>query len=330
MLGRTWMPEDRVDAAHRHVHRQDGHYGVGVTNVASGTQHHLTRGDQSATIASVGASVRTYRVGSRDLVLPYDETRIAPAFSGKLLAPWPNRLQDGAYTFDGTDYEVPVSEHARRTALHGLLAFEDYTAVAHGDDHVTLEHTIVPSTGYPWAVRVRVTHALTDAGLEVRTEATNLSDEVAPYGLGFHPWLSPGDASLDDCSLQVDAASHVTVDDRLLPTGTEPVTGRFDLLESGSLRDRDLDDAWVDLHRDGAGLSWVRLTDDKQVTIGLWADEAFRAWQVCTGDHVPVIARRGVAVEPMTCVADAFRTGDDLIRLEPGATHEATWGLRLL
>jgi aldose 1-epimerase len=298
--------------------------------VASGTQHHLTRGDQSAVIASVGASVRSYRVGDRDLVLPYEETEIAPAFSGKILAPWPNRLRDGKYTFDGTDYEVPVSEHVRQTALHGLLAFHDYAAVAEGEDHVTLEHTIVPSTGYPWAVRVRVTYTLADTGLEVHVEATNLSSSAAPYGLGSHPWLSPGDASLDECTLQIDATQHVTVDDRLLPTGTEPVAGAYDLVEAGSLRDRDLDDAWVDLRRDADGLSWIRLTDGQGVTVALWADAAYQAWQVCTGDHVPVISRRGVAAEPMTCVADAFRTGDDLIRLEPGATHEATWGLRLI
>jgi aldose 1-epimerase len=300
-----------------------------VTYAPSGTSHHLRRGEQAATIASVGASVRRYRVGDRDLVLPHEDAQIAPAFSGKLLAPWPNRLRDGEYTFDGTHYEVPISEHSRRTALHGLLAFDAYTTVDQGEDHVTLAHTIVPSTGYPWAVRVQVAYALTDAGLEVHTQATNLSDAVAPYGLGFHPWLSPGAASLDECSLQVDAASRVTVDDRLLPTGVEPVSGRYDLLEPGSLRDRDLDDAWVDLRRDGDGLSWVRLTDPTGTVVGLWADDRFRAWQVCTGDHVPAIARRGVAAEPMTCVADAFRTGDDLIRLEPGATHEARWGLRL-
>ena len=62
----------------------------------------------------------------------------------------------------------------------------------------------------------------------------------------------------------------------------------------------------------------------------MWADAATQAWQVCTGDTVAHIARRGVAAEPMTCIADAFRTGNDLVHLAPGASHTITWGLALL
>jgi aldose 1-epimerase len=299
------------------------------TSLVSGTQHVLTRADQTAIVSSVGASLRAYRVGDRDVVVSHEADVMAPAFAGKLLAPWPNRLRDGEYTFDGTRYEVPVSEHVRGTALHGLLAFVSFDATSAGADHVTLEHTIVPSTGYPWPVRVSTTYALTDAGLEVTTRATNPGTATAPYGLGFHPWLSTGGADVDDCTLRVDADQHVTVDDRLLPTGVEPVAGVYDLVEEQKLRGRDLDDAWVGLRRDEAGLSWIRLAAPDGATVAMWAGDAFHAWQVCTGDHVDAIRRSAVAAEPMTCVADAFRTGDLLVRLEPGAAHEARWGLRL-
>jgi galactose mutarotase-like enzyme len=36
------------------------------------------------------------------------------------------------------------------------------------------------------------------------------------------------------------------------------------------------------------------------------------------GDPLPDVHRRSLAVEPMTCPPNAFRTGDALIRLEPG------------
>ena len=88
-------------------------------------------------------------------------------------------------------------------------------------------------------------------------------------------------------------------------------------------------DAWLAPVRDEAGLTWARLTTPDGRTTAMWADGTFEAWQVCTGDYVPAIARRGVAVEPMTCIADAFRTGDLLVELAPGQTHEARWGLRL-
>ena len=84
--------------------------------------------------------------------------------------------------------------------------------------------------------------------------------------------------------------------------------------------------------RDDDGLSWIRLTGADGRTAAVWMDESMDTWQVCTGDHLDAVAwrRTGVAAEPMSCIADAFRTGERLVRLEPGATHEVTWGMALL
>ena len=301
-----------------------------TTPLPTGRQHVLELGGQRAVVTAVGASLREYTVDGRDVVLPFDQAAIAPAFSGAVLAPWPNRLRDGVYSYDGSTFEVPLTEHLRHTALHGLVASTTFDTTDTDATSVTLEHVIVPTHGYPWPVRVRLTYALTGSGLHVTAEGTNLGVTTAPYGIGFHPWLSPGDGRVDDCTLQVDAARHVTVDDRLLPTGTERASGDFDLRSSRPLRGLDLDDAWIDVVRDADGLSWIRLGRPDGRTVAMWADGATQAWQVCTGDTVALIARRGVAAEPMTCIADAFRTGNDLVHLAPGAAHTITWGLALL
>jgi aldose 1-epimerase len=46
-----------------------------------------------------------------------------------------------------------------------------------------------------------------------------------------------------------------------------------------------------------------------------------------TGDPLPDVARHSLAVEPMTCAPNAFRSGEGLIRLEPGRSHEGSWGI---
>ncbi|GMA84846.1 hypothetical protein GCM10025868_00960 [Angustibacter aerolatus] len=155
----------------------------------------------------------------------------------------------------------------------------------------------------------------------------------APYGIGFHPWLSPGPGGVDACTLEVAAAGHVVVDDRLLPRGVDGVDldPAHEWRTARPLRDVLLDDAYVEVERAADGRSWARLAGDDGHVVEVWMDDACRAWQVCTGDAVEDVAhrRRGVAVEPMTCVADAFRTGDDLVVLPPGATHRVRWGVGL-
>lgn len=300
-------------------------------SLLSGTQVHLSHGPHAATIASIGAALREYTVNGSPVVVPFDEDAVAPAFHGMVLAPWPNRLADGSYTFNGASYQVPISEPARATALHGLSCWVDWKVADVSQSETTLVLDLAPSPGYPFSLRVAVTYALGDAGLTVTTTATNTGKSALPYGVGFHPWISPGPGSLDDCTLELGAHQLVTVDDRLLPTGAVPVTGDMDFRTAKTLAGSDLDDAFVEPSRDANGLSWARLTRADGSVVSIWMDQAAKAWQVCTGNHVgsPEQQRTGVAIEPMSCIADAFRTGDDLVTLAPGETHTLAWGLSL-
>jgi aldose 1-epimerase len=50
---------------------------------------------------------------------------------------------------------------------------------------------------------------------------------------------------------------------------------------------------------------------------------------VFTADGIPDTARRrrSVAIEPMTCAPNAFRSGDGLIVLQPGDSWSGSWGI---
>jgi aldose 1-epimerase len=294
-------------------------------------QYELHLGDQEAVVTEVGAALRVYHVDGRDVVVPFAADEIAGAFHGAVLVPWPNRLRDGQYTFDGVHYQVPVTEPARRTALHGLAVWERWSAIEQESHRVTLRLDLVPTPGYPFPLRSTVTYELTEDGLAVTLTTCNLGRRDAPYGAGFHPWLSPGEGALDAATLSLDADSWVPTDDRLLPTGRVPVPAALDFRAGRLLGALTLDDAFVDpTFTDG--LSWLRLTGSDGRTAAVWMDSSGTSWQLCTGDAIepPEQRRRGLAAEPMTCVADAFRTGDDLARLGSGEEHTLTWGMRLL
>jgi aldose 1-epimerase len=89
-----------------------------------------------------------------------------------------------------------------------------------------------------------------------------------------------------------------------------------------------LDHAFTGLERDGDGLVRVELEDADGARTVVWADEAYGYLQLFTGDPLPDVARRSLAVEPMTCPPNAFRTGEALVRLEPGEAWTGTWGIR--
>ena len=56
-------------------------------------------------------------------------------------------------------------------------------------------------------------------------------------------------------------------------------------------------------------------------------DEAYGYLMLFTGDPLPDVNRRSLAVEPMTCPPNAFSTGEAVIRLDPGGSFTSTWGL---
>lgn len=293
----------------------------------------LTSGQDRAVVTEVGANLREFTVGGRDVVVGYREDELPPASNGAVLVPWPNRLADGRYTWDGVEYQVPISEPQRRTALHGLVCWERWDIDQHDDASATLRLDTVPVPGYPFPLQVAVRYALDGAGgLEITVITTATGSAAAPYGVGFHPWLSPGPGSLDDAELQLDVGAWVPTDDRLLPTGAAEVPEDFDFRSPRVLRATDLDDAFLEPAREDDGLAWLWLRGTDGRTAAVWMDDSLTCWQMCTGDHVshPAAQRTGLAAEPMTCIADAFNSGDGLIRLEPGVPHTVRWGLKLL
>src|SRR5690606_9499925 len=186
---RTRAPSLTVGSGSRTLARRVPYVSVN-TPAPSGTQVRIAHGEHAATITEVGAAVREYTVGGRPVSTPFREDEVAPAFNGAVLVPWPNRLRDGSYEVDGTTYQVPITEPGRGTALHGLACWQRWTVVEHEAARAALELHLPPSPGYPFDLVVRVTYSLDDAGLRVHVRTTNVGASTAPYGVGFHPWLS--------------------------------------------------------------------------------------------------------------------------------------------
>ncbi len=295
-----------------------------VTRPRSGDQYVLRAGGDEAVVAGVGASLRSYTHDGRDLVVPFGADEIRPAFRGATLAPWPNRVVDGRYTFAGAEHRLALTETGLGHALHGLVTWQRFEPLEHDAGRVTLAATIEPQDGYPWRVRVETTYALTAEGLTQSVRATNASDSPAPFGTGPHPYLVAGAGAVDAWTLELPASRVLLTDDRLAPTSLESVEvdpARFDFRSPRALGAVELDHAYTGLPDHPT----VRVIAPDGRGVALSWGPSCRWVQVHTADGS---GRTGLAVEPMTCAPDAFNEAPwdtGLIVLASGASTEASW-----
>jgi aldose 1-epimerase len=296
----------------------------------SGQQVELRHGGQRATIIEVGGGLREYLVDGEPVLDGYAVGEMASGGRGQILVPWPNRLADGRYEFGGQTLEVPVDEAETHTAIHGLARWANWRLESLADNGATAGLVLHPRPGYPFALAVEVEYTLGDEGLTVHTTATNLGQTPLPFGLGFHPYLTVGTAVVDAARLHVPAEKYLEVDARKLPTGRVlAVDGSpFDFRHARGIGDLHLDTCFTDLARDAAGLSWVGLSGPGR-DVRVWLDASFPFVQVFTGDTLaPERRRQGLAIEPMTCPANAFGSGAGLLVLQPGEQFKGAWGIR--
>jgi aldose 1-epimerase len=298
----------------------------------SGEQYEISHGEQRATIVEVGGGVRAYEAGSRAVLDAYRAEKMCDGAHGAPLIPWPNRLADGRYTFDGVEHQLALSEAPRHNAIHGLLRWRSWHAAEREPNRVVMTIRLDPMDGYPFALDVRIGYELSDSGLTVATSASNVGERPCPYGAGQHPYLSAGGGLIDECALELAAETQILIDqERKLPIGHALVEGTlFDFRAPRLIGEQQMDFAFTDLARDDAGIARARLSAPDGTSVELWADKHYPILQVYTGDDLaPERRRRGLAVEPMTCAPNAFQSGRGLVELQPGATFTARWGVGL-
>ena len=261
------------------------------------------------------------------LIAAYPQDELPPGAAGQLLAPWPNRIDHGRYTFAGSTYQLDLSEPGLGNAIHGLTRWASWAPVQHEPDRVLLTHVLHGQPGYPFCLELDCQYRVGAGGLEVTVSARNAGSRPAPYGTGSHPYLTGG-ALIDDYVLTVPAAQWLQADERGIPSGAaSDVTGTaFDFRRARPLGGTHIDHAFTGLERDAGGKAWTRVCTGHG-ELALWAGEGYGWLQVFTAGTSSGARRQAIAIEPMTCPPNSFVTGQDLITLDPGQGVTHSWGL---
>ena len=244
-------------------------------------------------MVEVGGGFRSVVLAGREVLDGYGADDMAGSGRGEVLMPWPNRLRDGSYTFEGRDYQVRSTSPSSATRSTGSSGGWPGSLVERAPDRVTMEHVLRASPGYPFTLRLRISYLVDDAGLTAHTTVTNVGSSSAPFGAGAHPWLRAATGTVDAAVLHVPATIGIWSDERSLPARTGAVDGtELDFRTSRPIGATRIDNGFTQLERDDAGIARVTLTGPSGDGVAVWLDRSYPYVMLSTGDVLPDVARR--------------------------------------
>ncbi len=235
-----------------------------------------------------------------------------------LLAPFPNRIADGTYQFEGKTYQLPINMPEEHNAIHGYIEHESFevTLVQEVENGcvVELRHVSEGCEGYPFPFTITVRYTLSESKLHFEFMVVNTGNTNMPFGFGWHPYFTLGGA-VEDIELKLPAVKEIVVDERLIPTGEKKAFVEFSELHR--LENTKFDTGFTCAD----GQKKVILHErTKKIQLELDMGDKESIWQYVQVFTPPQdsIAKNTLAVEPMTCEANAFNTGEGLKVLKPG------------
>ena len=122
----------------------------------SGEQVEIAFADQIVVVVEVGGGLRSYTVAGFDVLDGYGADEMCTSGRGQMLMPWPNRIEDGSYEFDGKSRQLALTEPENGNAIHGLVRWAAWSVAEREDDRAVMDHVLHPHPGYPYSLAMRI------------------------------------------------------------------------------------------------------------------------------------------------------------------------------
>lgn len=261
---------------------------------------------------SYGASldelnIRNIKVITNLYPLDYKKT-----YPSSILFPFANRINDGQFNFNGSNYNLQCNEKQLNNAIHGLVYNKAFLVdeLKKFENHAEIKlyyEELNPPTGYPFKFRVELTYKLTNEFLSLKINVINLDDKKLPFTVGWHPYFKSVD--LDKSKIQFDCIKKIKCNKNNIALGFEPFNSKMPL----SLRKRRFDDAFVLENPD------VKFFTPKYDLV-LKSSEKESFLQLYTPMNT-----NAIAIEPMTGVSDSFNNKIGLKKLSSGQSYSIEW-----
>ncbi|WP_456457756.1 aldose epimerase family protein [Reichenbachiella sp.] len=243
------------------------------------------------------------------------------AYKGCKLSPYPNRIPDGKYEFEGKSYQLVINDLPTNNSLHALLHNRPFEIVGQSANEagamLKLRYVYKGTDlGYPFPYELLLTYTMDGSGVKFHTQIQNTGSETLPLGDGWHPYFQFED--LDQIDLEMGPAK------RLSSNVGNTLSDEHGFEEESSLAGKALDDCF-EVQENGEYQVFLR--DQKQgIEIEICQESEvgkYKYFQIYTPP-----SRKSIAVEPVTCPPNAFNTGHGLIKLEPKQEVSMTFGIK--
>jgi aldose 1-epimerase len=272
---------------------------------------------QAKVIPSIGNNLVSFSIGFGDKYteliwipteienLQYESRKF---FGNPVLFPFPGRIPDGKFMFQGQKFQVPVN-FDDGCAIHGFV-FDKKWQIAElsslSNDRVHLV-SIFRSTPeierhFPFPFELEMRYTLRELELEINFLVKNRGDQRMPFGYGLHPYFLLGDDNRDNWDFYFPASKHYELQN-LLPSGaTEAIPDELDFRMGKSLDEIYMDDLFGELkkNKEGGISCWIK-NRKTNLQLTVVSDANFEHYVLYAPKWGPFIC-----IEPYTCIPDAF------------------------
>lgn len=277
----------------------------------------LTSSDRNskATIClNQGGRLSSFKFENIQILAKYDVSTYKDNYASAILFPFANRIKDGEYRFNDSNYQLDCNEVDKNNALHGLVYNKTFVC---NDKKTTSESAYATiqykdegnSKGFPYKFNIELTYLLDESGLNLSVKVINKDKTAFPFTLGWHPYFMS--ANLNNSSISFKADKKYTFDKKQIIVGTNNLNVEMPF----QLKDEKLDDGYP-LKTNKIEF----LTPEYSFKIKTTSKQNFL--QLYTPDKSNVIA-----IEPMTGAADNFNNKIGLQTLQPNDTYTVKWNL---
>ncbi|QDU82279.1 Aldose 1-epimerase [Polystyrenella longa] len=272
--------------------------------------------------------VQGKKVDVIDAAPEFPENGERPSGNGiPILFPYPNRISNGTYTWEGKEYHLPegVVSYNNGSAIHGFCLDRPWRLIESDTNSALAQFKLsvdAPDRKDLWPADfiLEVRYSISGAVLTADCRVLNCDDKPLPWGFGTHPYFKlplVSSSHAGNCLVSLDAERQWELND-CLPTGQQvDVPEDKDLREGAYFDLLKLDDVYTGLG-DKDQLECSIMDEDAGIQVAQRYGSIFREVVMFTPP-----GRDAICLEPYTCVTDAInlqQQGIDagLQVLEPG------------